>query len=63
MYTYEQLRRLAVQSDIPDNKVSIGFWIRSKGLKKIKKQVDKVRKIYYIPDKDTRIQVLPPYKD
>ena len=48
MYTYEQLRRLAVQSGIPDNKVSIGFWIRSKGLKKIKKQVDKVRKIYYI---------------
>ena len=63
MYTYEHLRRLAVQSGIPDNKVSIGFWIRSKGLKKIKKQVDKVRKIYYIPDKDTRIQVLPVHKD
>ena len=63
MYTYERLRQLAIQSGIPDNKVSIGFWIKSKGLKKIKKQVDKVRKIYYIPDKDSRIQVLPPHKD
>ena len=38
MYTYERLRRLAIQSGVPDNKVSIGFWIKSKGLKKIKKQ-------------------------
>ncbi len=63
MYTYEQLRRLAVQSGIPDNKVSIGFWIKSKGLKRIKKQVDKVRKIYYVPDENTRIKGLPVHKD
>ncbi len=63
MYTYERLRQLAIQSGIPDNKVSIGFWIKSKGLKKIKKQVDKVRKIYYVPDENTRIQILPPCKD
>ena len=63
MYTYERLKRLAVQSGNPDNKVSIGFWIKSKGLKKIKKQVDKVRKIYYVPDENTRIQILPPSKD
>ena len=63
MYTYERLRQLAIQSGIPDNKVSIGFWIKSKGLKKIKKQVDKVRKIYYVPDENTRSQILPPCKD
>ena len=63
MYTYERLRQLAIQSGIPDNKVSTGFWIKSKGLKKIKKQVDKVRKIYYVPDENTRIQILPPSKD
>ena len=63
MYTYEQLRRLAVQSGIPDNKVSIGFWIKSKGLKKTRKQEDHKRRIFYIPDENTRIKGLPVYKD
>lgn len=41
MFTYEQLRQLAVQSGIADNKVSIGFWIKAQGLKKVRKQIDK----------------------
>ena len=47
MFTYEQLRQLAVKSGIADNKVSIGFWIKAQGLKKVRKQIDKKRKIYY----------------
>lgn len=50
MFTYEQLRQLAVQSGIADNKVSIGFWIKAQGLKKVRKQIDNKRKIYYIKD-------------
>lgn len=54
MFTYEQLRQLAVQSGIADNKVSIGFWIKAQGLKKVRKQIDHKRKIYYT--KDTRTE-------
>ena len=53
MFTYEQLRLLAVQSGIADNKVSIGFWIKAQGLKKVRKQMDNKRKIYYIKDTKT----------
>lgn len=54
MFTYEQLRQLAVRSGIADNKVSIGFWIKAQGLKKVRKQIDNKRKIYYT--KDTRTE-------
>lgn len=50
MFTYEQLRQLAVQSGIADNKVSIGFWIKAQGLKKVRKQMDNKRKIFYYKD-------------
>lgn len=50
MFTYEQLRQLAVQSGIADNKVSIGFWIKAQGLKKVRKQINKKRKIFYYKD-------------
>lgn len=50
MFTYEQLRQLAVRSGIADNKVSIGFWIKAQGLKKVRKQIDNKRKIFYYKD-------------
>lgn len=56
-YTYEELENLATQllkSENPyikPNIKNIGLWLKKNGYKKIKKQIDKERKIYYyLPD-------------
>lgn len=56
MFTYEQLRQLAMKSGIADNKVSIGFWIKAQGLKKVRKQIDNKRKIYYTRTEKEKIE-------
>lgn len=53
MYTYQDLRKLAIAKGIKDNPVSIGFWIKYQGYKKIKKQIQYRRKIFYLkPDEE-----------
>lgn len=51
MYTYNQIRQLAISKGVADNKVSIGVYAKLQGYKKVKKQIDKIRKIYYVLDK------------
>ena len=51
MYTYNQIRQLAISKGIADNKVSIGIFAKIAGYKKVKKQINKERKIYYVLDK------------
>lgn len=51
MYTYNQIRQLAISRGVADNKVSIGIFAKLQGYVKIKKQINKERKIYYILEK------------
>lgn len=51
MLTYNEIRLLAIHNGIADNKVSIGIWLKMQGYKKVRKQIDKIRKIYYTLDK------------
>lgn len=51
MYTYNQIRQLAISKGVADNKVSIGIFAKLQGYVKIKKQINKERKIYYILEK------------
>ncbi len=56
-YTYEELENLATQllkaenPYVKPNIKNIGLWLKKNGYKKIKKQINKERKIYYyLPD-------------
>lgn len=51
MYRYEELKHLAIQAGVPDNKVSIGIWLKLNGWKKIRKNIDKKITYFYIKEK------------
>jgi len=51
MLTYNDIRALALRKGIADNKVSIGVWIKFCGYKKVRKQIDGIRKEYYVLDR------------
>jgi len=53
MLNYSKIRQLATSKGIADNKVSIGIWIKYQGYKKVRKQVDGKRQIFYVLDKKT----------
>lgn len=53
MLNYNEIRQLATRNGIADNKVSIGIWIKIQGYKKVRKQIDGKRKIYYVLDKNS----------
>lgn len=58
-YTYEELANLIKQQlkaenpNVKPNIKNIGLWLKSNGYIKIRRQIDKVRKVYYyLPDKE-----------
>lgn len=48
---FEELRKLALVEQIPDNKVSIGIWAKIKGYKKKRKQKHNVVSVMYYLDR------------
>lgn len=56
LFTYEQIRQLALADGITDNKVSVGMWARIKGYYKTRKMVKgKSQLMYYIEKNDVEI--------
>ena len=47
-YSYEELQNEAVKAGVPNNRVHIGVWIRLMGYTKQRKQINHIRKTYYI---------------
>lgn len=47
MFSYEELRDIAIKAGVSDNRVHIGVWARLSGFTKIRKQINHVRKTYY----------------
>lgn len=47
MFSYEELRDIAMKAGVSDNRVHIGVWARLSGFTKIRKQINHVRKTYY----------------
>ena len=48
IYTYQDLRELALKNNIRDNKVHIGVWIQTQGYRKQRRQIDHIRKTFYL---------------
>lgn len=46
-YSFDELKEIALKDNITGNKVVIGIWAKMNGFIKIKKQIDKQRKILY----------------
>ena len=47
VYTYQELRELALKHGIRDNKVHIGIWIQTQGYQKQRIQINHIRKTFY----------------
>ena len=48
VYTYQELRELALKHGIRDNKVHIGVWLQTQGYQKQRIQINHIRKIFYL---------------
>ena len=48
VYTYQELRELALKHGIRDNKVHIGVWIQTQGYQKQRIQINHIRKTFYL---------------
>lgn len=48
VYTYQELRELALKHGIRDNKVHIGVWIQTQGYQKRRIQINHIRKTFYL---------------
>ena len=48
IYTYQDLRELALKNNIRDNKVHIGVWIQTQGYRKQRRQINHIRKTFYL---------------
>lgn len=60
VYTYQELRELALKHGIRDNKVHIGVWLQTQGYQKQRIQINHIRKIFYLnPMIETRIPIAP----
>ncbi len=46
VYTYQELRELALKHGIRDNKVHIGVWIQTQGYQKQRIQINHIRKTF-----------------
>lgn len=47
-YTYEQLKEKATKEGIPDSRMYISFWAQTHGYVKVRKQINHIRKTYYL---------------
>lgn len=47
LYSATELKDMAKQEDIKTDNISIGIWAKCNGFKKVRKQTNKVVKIYY----------------
>ena len=52
VYTYQELRELALKHGIRDNKVHIGVWIQTQGYQKQRIQINHIRKTFYLKSHD-----------
>ena len=52
IYTYQELRELALKYGIRDNKVHIGVWIQTQGYQKQRIQINHIRKTFYLKSHD-----------
>ena len=52
VYTYQELRELALKHGIRDNKVHIGVWLQTQGYQKQRIQINHIRKIFYLKSHD-----------
>ena len=52
VYTYQELRELALRHGIRDNKVHIGVWIQTQGYQKQRIQINHIRKTFYLKSHD-----------
>ena len=60
VYTYQELRELALKHGIRDNKVHIGVWIQTQGYQKQRIQINHIRKTFYLKSHiETRIPIAP----
>ena len=48
VYTYQELRELALKYGIRDNKVHIGVRIQTQGYRKQRRQINHIRKTFYL---------------
>ena len=48
VYTYQELRELALKYGIRDNKVHIGVWLQTQGYQKQRIQINHIRKTFYL---------------
>ena len=48
VYTYQELRELALKHGIRDNKVHIGVWLQTQGYQKQRIQINHIRKTFYL---------------
>ncbi len=46
LFTFEELREIAIKDGISDNKVSVGLWAKIKGYKKAKREIRNNKFIY-----------------
>ena len=52
VYTYQELRELALKHGIRDKKVHIGVWIQTQGYQKQRIQINHIRKTFYLKSHD-----------
>ena len=52
VYTYQELRELALKYGIRDNKVHIGVWLQTQGYQKQRIQINHIRKTFYLKSHD-----------
>ena len=48
IYTFQELRELALKYGIRDNKVHIGVWIQTQGYRKQRRQINHIRKTFSV---------------
>ena len=52
VYTYQELRELALKHGIRDNKVHIGVWIHTQGYQNRSIQTNHISKTFYLKSHD-----------
>ena len=57
IYTYQDLRELALKNNIRDNKVHIGVWIQTQGYRKQRRQINHIRKTFYLKTQEKHTYV------
>ena len=51
LFTFDELREMAIKDGIADNKVSVGLWAKIKGYKRAKREI-RNNKFVYLYRKD-----------